>query len=101
MTRLREAETALSEADGRRDAIGGHGASANQFHVAYVLYEFKDLEESIAAMRESLRPQPKQERQGGKGAFTRTRFLHSGGSSSGTWTPRVRHEARSWTTLLA
>jgi hypothetical protein len=64
MTRLREAETALSQADGRRDAIGGYDASAYQFHVAHVLYEFRDLEGSIAAMRESLRLQPKQERQG-------------------------------------
>lgn len=64
MARLQEAETALSKADGRRDAVGGYDASAYQFHVAHVLYEFKDLAGSIAAMQESLRIQPKQERQG-------------------------------------
>ena len=64
MTRLREAETALSKADGRRDAIGGYDTSAYQFHVSHVLYEFRDLAGSIAAMQESLRVQPRQERQG-------------------------------------
>lgn len=62
--RLREAETALSKADSRREAIGGYDASAYQFHVAHVLYEFKDLAGSIAALQESLRLQPQQERQG-------------------------------------
>jgi hypothetical protein len=42
----------------------GYEASAYQFHVAHVLYEFRDLEGSVAAMRESLPLQPKQERQG-------------------------------------
>ena len=64
MARLREAETALSKADTRREAIGGYDASAYQFHVAHVLYEFRDLAGSVAAMKESLRMQPKQERQG-------------------------------------
>ncbi|GAB2819094.1 hypothetical protein [Streptomyces daliensis] len=62
--RLGEAETALSKADGRRDAVGGYDASAYQFHVAHVLYEGRDLEGSIAAMREALRLQPTQEQQG-------------------------------------
>lgn len=64
MARLREAETALSKADSRREAIGGYDASAYQFHVSHVLYEFRDLPGSIAAMRECLRVQPRQERQG-------------------------------------
>ncbi|NLU76189.1 hypothetical protein HCC61_26700 [Streptomyces sp. HNM0575] len=64
MARLREAETALSKADGRQDAIGGYSSSSYQFHVAHVLYELNDLAGSIAAMQESLRLQPKQQRQG-------------------------------------
>jgi hypothetical protein len=64
MARLREAETALSKADSRREAVGGYDASAYQFHVSHVLYEFKDLAGSIAAMKECLRVQPRQERQG-------------------------------------
>ncbi|MET8655599.1 hypothetical protein [Streptomyces griseus] len=63
-TRLREAESALSQADSRRQAIGGYDQSAYQFHVAHVLYETRDLPGSIAALRTSLRAQPKQERQG-------------------------------------
>ncbi|WP_405434938.1 hypothetical protein [Streptomyces anulatus] len=62
--RLREAESALSKADSRREAIGGYDQSAYQFHVAHVLYETRDLPGSIAALKTSLRAQPKQERQG-------------------------------------
>ncbi|UGY92897.1 hypothetical protein [Streptomyces gobiensis] len=62
--KLRETETALSKADSRREAIGGYDASAYQFHVAHVLYETGDLAGSIKAMQDSLRLQPKQERQG-------------------------------------
>ncbi|MEU5049521.1 hypothetical protein [Streptomyces sp. NPDC021096] len=64
IARLRETETALSKADSRREAIGGYDASAYQFHVSHVLYEFKDLEGSIRAMQECLKTQPRQERQG-------------------------------------
>ncbi|MFJ1847488.1 tol-pal system YbgF family protein [Streptomyces sp. NPDC088146] len=63
-TRLREAEAALSKADSRRDAVGGYDQAAYQFHVAHVLYETKDLAGSIAALKSSVRAQPKQERQG-------------------------------------
>jgi tetratricopeptide (TPR) repeat protein len=63
-TRLREAETALSQADSHRDAIGGYDQAAYQFHVAHVLYETRDLPGSIAALKTSLRAQPRQERQG-------------------------------------
>ncbi|WKK21439.1 hypothetical protein QZH56_21545 [Streptomyces olivoreticuli] len=62
--RLHETETALSKADSRREAIGGYDASAYQFHVSHVLYECKDLEGSVRALRESLKVQPRQERQG-------------------------------------
>lgn len=62
--RLRETETALSKADSRREAVGGYDASAYQFHVSHVLYEFRDLEGSVQAMRECLKVQPRQQRQG-------------------------------------
>ncbi|GAA2925324.1 MFS transporter [Streptomyces thioluteus] len=62
--RLHETETALSKADSRREAIGGYDASAYHFHVSHVLYEVKDLPGSIRAMEESLRHQPRQQRQG-------------------------------------
>jgi hypothetical protein len=63
-SKLRETETALSKADSRREAIGGYDASAYHFHVAHVLYEFRDLEGSIKALRDALTHQPAQERQG-------------------------------------
>ncbi len=62
--RLREAESALSRADSRRESIGGYDQAAYQFHVAHVLYETRDLPGSIAALKTSLRVQPEQERQG-------------------------------------
>ncbi|GAA3059452.1 hypothetical protein FHS39_003807 [Streptomyces olivoverticillatus] len=62
--RLHETESALSKADSRREAIGGYDASAYQFHVSHVLYEFKDLKGSVQAMQECLKVQPRQERQG-------------------------------------
>ncbi|MGW1728880.1 hypothetical protein ACWCQK_39200 [Streptomyces sp. NPDC002306] len=63
-TRLREAETALSMADNRRDAIGGYDQTAYLFHVSHVLMEEGDLAGSIQAMKQSIRVQPAQERQG-------------------------------------
>ncbi|MEV8334746.1 hypothetical protein OG501_23635 [Streptomyces niveus] len=62
--RLREAESALSKADSRRESIGGYDQAAYQFHVAHVLHETGDLPGSIAALKTALRAQPKQERQG-------------------------------------
>jgi hypothetical protein len=62
--RLRQAEIALSQADSRREAIGGYDQCAYQFHVASVLYQTGDLPGSIAAMKRSIRVQPPQERQG-------------------------------------
>lgn len=53
----------LSEADARRESIGGYDQAAYQFHVAHVLYETGDLPGSIAALKTALRAQPKQERQ--------------------------------------
>jgi tetratricopeptide (TPR) repeat protein len=63
-TRLREAETALSKADNRRDAIGGYDRTAWLFHVSHVLMEEGDLQGSIKALQQSIRFQPAQERQG-------------------------------------
>ncbi|MFH8366906.1 hypothetical protein [Streptomyces sp. NPDC018031] len=63
-TRLREAESALSKADSRRESLGGYDASAYKFHVSHVLYEFGDLPGSIKAMQDCLKLQPTQERQG-------------------------------------
>lgn len=62
--RLREAETALSKADSRRDAIGGYDRTAYLFHVAHVLHEERDLPGSIRTLKESIRVQPANERQG-------------------------------------
>jgi hypothetical protein len=62
--RLHEAETALLKADNRRDAIGGYDQTAYLFHVSHVLMEEGDLEGSIKAMKQSIRVQPPQERQG-------------------------------------
>jgi hypothetical protein len=63
-TRLREAEYALSNADNRRDAIGGYDRTAWLFHVSHVLYEERDLPGSIKALRQSIKVQPEVERQG-------------------------------------
>lgn len=62
--RLRQAEDALSKADNRRDAIGGYDQTAYLFHVSHVLYEERDLPGSIKAMKQSIKVQPPQERQG-------------------------------------
>lgn len=63
-SKLRETETALSKADSRREAIGGYDAAAYHFHAAHVLNQTRDLEGSIREMREAIRLQPAQERQG-------------------------------------
>lgn len=63
-TRLREAEAALSRADGRNDHIGGYDRAAYAFHVAHVLWEVGDRPESVRALRRSNRVRPTQERQG-------------------------------------
>ncbi|MCW5254783.1 hypothetical protein [Streptomyces sp. SHP 1-2] len=62
--RLREAETALSRADTRKDAVGGYDMTAYLFHVSHVLMEEGDHPGSIRALKQSIRVQPAQERQG-------------------------------------
>ena len=42
LTRLRETETALSQADNRRDAVGGYDQAAYFFHEAHVRWHLKD-----------------------------------------------------------
>ncbi|MEW1718664.1 hypothetical protein [Streptomyces sp. NPDC093109] len=64
MARLRQTEAALTKADSRRESVGGYDRSAYLFHVSHVLYEFKDLPGSIAALQQSLKAQEKNERQG-------------------------------------
>lgn len=87
--RLREAETALSKADSRRDAIGGYDQTAYLFHVSHVLMEEGDLEGSIKAMKQSIRVQPPQERQGRAHAYAvlAQRQLRKGWleASCGSW----------------
>lgn len=63
-SRLREAEAALSQADNHRDAIGGYDQTAWLFHLSHVLYEERDLPGSIKALQQSIKVQPKVERQG-------------------------------------
>ncbi|MGW6785354.1 hypothetical protein [Streptomyces sp. NPDC054987] len=62
--RLREAEEALARADDRRESVGGYDRTAYLFHVAHVQNETKDVPGSVRTLRESIRVQPAQERQG-------------------------------------
>ncbi|MGP3687730.1 hypothetical protein ACTVZO_24080 [Streptomyces sp. IBSNAI002] len=62
--RLREAEEALARADDRRESIGGYDRTAYLFHVAHVQNETKDVPGSVRTLRESIRVQPANERQG-------------------------------------
>ncbi|MER5727468.1 hypothetical protein ABT084_03750 [Streptomyces sp. NPDC002138] len=62
--RLREAEEALGRADDRRENIGGYDRTAYLFHVAHVQNETKDVPGSVRTLRESIRVQPANERQG-------------------------------------
>ncbi|MFJ3500734.1 MULTISPECIES: transcriptional regulator [unclassified Streptomyces] len=64
LARLGEAETALSQADSRRDAVGGYDQAAFQFHVSHVHYESRDLAGSIRALKTSIRVMSPTERQG-------------------------------------
>ncbi len=63
-SRLREAEAALAKADNRRDAIGGYDRTAWLFQLSHVLHEERDLPGSIKALQQSIKVQPKVERQG-------------------------------------
>ncbi|MEV6956236.1 hypothetical protein [Streptomyces sp. NPDC051183] len=62
--RLREAEEALVRADDRRESIGGYDRTALLFHVAHVQNATKDVSGSVRTLRESIRVQPANERQG-------------------------------------
>ncbi|ANW18870.1 hypothetical protein [Streptomyces clavuligerus] len=62
--RLREAESALSRADSRRESIGGYDRAAYLFHVSHVHYEGRDLPSSIKVLKQSIKAMPPQERQG-------------------------------------
>jgi hypothetical protein len=64
LTRIRETETALAQADSRRDAVGGYDEAAYHFHVAAVRWHLGDHGGSIRALRQSNRARSVQERQG-------------------------------------
>lgn len=64
LTRLRETETALAQADNRRDAVGGYDEAAYHFHEAHVRWSLKDGQGSIKALRRSNAARSPQERQG-------------------------------------
>ncbi|TMU94355.1 hypothetical protein [Streptomyces sp. DASNCL29] len=64
MTRLRETEAALAQADNRRDAVGGYDEAAFHFHEAHVRWSLKDGPGSIKALRRSNAARSPQERQG-------------------------------------
>ncbi|MFE3524479.1 hypothetical protein ACFXOD_23135 [Streptomyces sp. NPDC059161] len=61
---LAATESALTQADNRRESIGGYDQSAYAFHVSHVLYEGRDLPGSISALQQALKVQPANERQG-------------------------------------
>ncbi|WP_411093587.1 hypothetical protein [Streptomyces sp. 049-1] len=64
LARLREAETALSRADDRRDAVGGYDQAALYFHEAHVRWHLGDHAESVAALDRSNAARSPLERQG-------------------------------------
>ncbi|MGW5346508.1 hypothetical protein [Streptomyces sp. NPDC004050] len=64
LARLRETETALSQADDRRDAVGGYDQAAFHFHEAHVMWWLGDREGSVDALRRSNHARSPQERQG-------------------------------------
>jgi hypothetical protein len=64
LTRLHEAETALSRADDRRDAVGGYDQAAYFFHEAHVRWHLGDQAGSIASLRRSNQARHPLERQG-------------------------------------
>ncbi len=64
LARLRETETALSQADNHKDAVGGYDQAAFHFHEAHVMWWLGDREASIGALRRSNRARSPQERQG-------------------------------------
>lgn len=61
---LAETADALSQADNRRDFVGGYDQAAYHFHVSSVLYALGDVRGSVTAMQESNRARPPMEKQG-------------------------------------
>ncbi|MBX9397176.1 hypothetical protein K4749_27165 [Streptomyces sp. TRM72054] len=64
LARLTETETALAQADNRRDAVGGYDQAAYYFHEAHVRWHLKDREGSVRALRRSNAARSPLERQG-------------------------------------
>lgn len=64
LARLREAESALSRADDRRDAVGGYDQAAYFFHEAHVRWHLGDKDGSITSLRRSNTARSPLERQG-------------------------------------
>ncbi|WP_245971045.1 hypothetical protein, partial [Streptomyces rishiriensis] len=64
LARLREAESALSRAEDRRDAVGGYDQAAYFFHEAHVRWHLGDKDGSIASLRRSNTARSPLERQG-------------------------------------
>lgn len=64
LARLREAESALSRADDRRDAVGGYDQAAYFFHEAHVRWHLGDKDGSIVSLRRSNTARSPLERQG-------------------------------------
>ncbi|MFE4970947.1 hypothetical protein ACFRAR_02375 [Kitasatospora sp. NPDC056651] len=62
--RLAETETALGQAEGRNDSVGGYDEAAYHFHVSHVLYELGDLPGAIKELQLSNRVRPANEKQG-------------------------------------
>ncbi|MFJ3217419.1 hypothetical protein ACIPLC_16040 [Kitasatospora sp. NPDC086801] len=62
--RLAETETALTQAEGRNDSVGGYDQAAYHFHVSHVLYELGDLPGAIKELQLSNRARPANEKQG-------------------------------------
>ncbi|MFJ8478187.1 hypothetical protein [Kitasatospora sp. NPDC094011] len=62
--RLAETETALAQAEGRNDSIGGYDQAAYHFHVSHVLYELGNLPGAIKELQLSNRVRPTNEKQG-------------------------------------
>ncbi|WP_309052929.1 hypothetical protein [Streptomyces sp.] len=64
LTRLRQAEAALSRADDRRDAVGGYDQAAYYFHEAHVRWHLGDQAASVTALERSNAARSPLERQG-------------------------------------
>lgn len=87
--RLAETETALAQAEGRNDSVGGYDQAAYHFHVSHVLYELGDLPGAIRELQLSNRVRPANEKQGrvhGNGLLARRQMeLGHIEASCATW----------------